>query len=218
MSFSPFYSRRAFLGRISGLSALAALFPFKLFGISEFVKNKFGERMIERYPSFNDARSKKVIFVAHCIINMNSRCNGAGIAPSAMEQIPEFLLKHHIGIVQMPCPEFECLGLGKKKNNKKQQTTPANRKYLKSYAQDVVYQVKQYRKQNFKVLGVLGINCSPCCGVDCHHEDGIKPGKGAFMEELTDALDEAGLEMPVIGVQNAEADKAVAALEKLDPS
>ena len=218
MSFSPFYSRRAFLGRISGLSALAALFPFKLFGISEFVKNKFGERMIERYPSFNDARSKKVIFVAHCIINMNARCNGSGVAPSAMEKIPEFLLKHHIGIAQMPCPELGCLGLGREGNIYDQLSTPGNRKYLKSLAQDVIYQVKQYRKQNFKVLGVLGINCSPSCGVDCHADNGSKPGKGAFMEELTEALEAAGLEMPVIGVMNAEADKAVAQLEKLDPS
>lgn len=174
--------------------------------------------MIERYPPFNDARSKKVIFVAHCIINMNARCNGSGVAPSAMEKIPEFLLKHHIGIAQMPCPELGCLGLGREGNIYDQLSTPGNRKYLKSLAQDVIYQVKQYRKQNFKVLGVLGINCSPSCGVDCHADNGSKPGKGAFMEELTEALEAAGLEMPVIGVMNAEADKAVAQLEKLDPS
>jgi len=218
MRFSSFYNRRDFLGRISGLSALAAIFPSRLLGVSEFVKNKFGERMIERYPPFDDARSKKVIFVAHCIINMNARCNGSWVAPSAMEKIPEFLLKHHIGIVQMPCPELGCLGLGREGNIYDQLSTPGNRKYLKSLAQDVVYQVKQYRKQNFKVLGVLGINCSPSCGVDCHADNGRKPGKGAFMEELTEALEAAGLEMPVIGVNNAEADQAVARLEKLDPS
>ena len=216
MRFSPFYSRRRFLGRITGLSALAALFPCRLFGISELVKNRFGERMIERYPPFDDARSKKVIFVAHCIINQSARCNGSAETPSAVAKIPEFLLKQHIGIIQMTCPELGCLGLGREGLIYDQLSTPGNRRYLKSLAQDVVYQVKQYRKQNFKVLGVLGINCSPSCGVDCHAYNGRKPGKGAFMEELTKALEAARLELPVIGVTDAEPDQALAVLEKLD--
>lgn len=218
MRFPSFCRRRDFLGRIFGLSALAAVFPARGLCISEFEKNKFGERTIERYPPFNDARSRKVIFVAHCVINQNARCNGSGESPSAIAKIPEFLLKHHIGIAQMPCPEFGCLGLGREGLIYDQLSTPGNRRYLKRLAADVVYQVKQYLKHDFKVLGVLGINCSPSCGVDCHAYNGRKPGKGAFMEELTEALEAAGLEIPIIGVADAEPDNAVAQIEKLDPS
>jgi len=174
--------------------------------------------MIERYPPFNDGRSKKVIFVAHCIINQNARCNASAETPSAIPKIPECLLKRHIGIIQLPCPELGCLGLGREGLIYDQLSTPGNRRYLKFIAQDVVYQTRQYMKQGFKVLGVLGINCSPSCGVDCHAYEGEKPGSGALIEELTEILKKAGLEIPVIGVMDAEPDKAVAAIEKLDPS
>ena len=63
---------------------------------------------------------------------------------------------------------------------------------------------------------MLGINCSPSCGVDCHAYSGAKPGKGAFMEELTEEFDKAGLEIPLIGVVDAEPDKALSELKKLD--
>jgi len=207
--------RRNFL---QGLSAFVAGLSARSLFAGGYEKNKFGERMIERYPPFDDRRSKKVIFVAHCVLNQNARCNGSAETPSAIRKIPEFLLQHHIGIIQMPCPELGCLGLGREGLIYDQLSTPGNRRFLRLIARDVAYQARQYLKQDFKVLGILGINCSPSCGVDCHAYNGRKPGKGAFMEELTEVLDTAGLKIPLIGVVDAEPEKALASIEKLVPS
>ncbi|MFC2077088.1 hypothetical protein ACFLT7_08400, partial [candidate division KSB1 bacterium] len=126
------------------------------------------------------------------------------------------LLRRNIGIIQMPCPELGCLGLGREGLIYDQLSTHGNRRYLKGLARDVVYQTRQYLKHGFRVLGILGINCSPSCGVDCHAYNGAKPGKGAFMEELTEELRLEGLELPVIGVADRESDKAVPVIERLD--
>lgn len=218
MRLTSLLKRRDFLGGITGLFALAACFPRKSWSISELEKNKSGERMIERYPPFDDKRSRKVIFVAHCVINQNARCNGSAETPSAIPGIPELLLKKRIGIIQMPCPELGCLGLGREGLIYDQLSTPGNRRFLRTIARDVAYQIRQYRKQGFRVLGIMGIDCSPSCGVECHAYNGEEPGKGAFMEELTEVLDKEGLQLPVFGVRDAEPEKALAWIEELDPS
>ena len=218
MRFARLFSRRAFLAGASGLSVVAAIFGKKPLYGGRFEGKNFDERMIERYPAFDDNRSGKVIFVAHCVINQNARCNGSAETPASIPAIPEFLLNNQIGIAQMPCPELGCLGLGREGLIYDQLSTHGNRRYLRLLAQDVVYQIKQYLKHGFKVLAVLGINCSPSCGVDCHAYNGRKPGKGAFMEEFTEEMDKAGLDIPVIGVMDADPDKALEQIKKLNRS
>jgi len=218
MSGKSRYSRRGFIRVLSGLSALAAGFSSRCLFAADFVKNRFGERMIERYPPFDDARSRKVIFVAHCIMNQNARINTCAYTPAAIPKIPECLLRRNTGIIQMPCPELACLGLGRGGPEEiyDQLSTPGARRYLKGMARDIVYQAKQYRKQGFRVLGVLGIDGSPSCGVDITYYGGEKPGKGAFMEELTQALADNGLDFPVRGVVDAKADQAETLIAELD--
>lgn len=60
---------------------------------------------------FNDGRSKKVVFIAHCFLNQNSISDGTAIYPSAFRSLIDYFLSANIGIVQMPCPELFCLGL-----------------------------------------------------------------------------------------------------------
>ena len=216
MKNSKNLSRRNFFGGISLISILSTFLKSGSLYAGRFEKNRFDERVIERFPAFADGRSKKVIFVAHCFLNQNARCNGSAETPSAIPRIPDLLIQRNIGIIQMPCPELGCLGLGREGMIYDQLSTHGNRRYLKLLAQDVVYQAKQYLKHGFKVLGVLGINCSPSCGVDCHAYNGAKPGKGAFMEELSEELRIEELELPVIGVADAEIEKAVEKILELD--
>jgi len=63
---------------------------------------------------FTDARSKNVLFVAHCILNQNSISDGTADYPGYIREILELLVRYDVGIVQMPCPELHCLGLDRK--------------------------------------------------------------------------------------------------------
>ena len=60
---------------------------------------------------FTDVRSKRVIFLAHCLLNQNSISDGTAVYPAAFEELIRMLLAQEVGIVQMPCPELCCLGL-----------------------------------------------------------------------------------------------------------
>ena len=60
---------------------------------------------------FTDGRSKKVIFLAHCLLNQNAISDGTAVCPAAFGELIQLLLDHEVGVVQMPCPELCCLGL-----------------------------------------------------------------------------------------------------------
>ena len=60
-----------------------------------------------------DGRSKKVIFVAHCMLNQNARHGGSADFPAMMKPLLGALEAKDIGIIQLPCPELIVLGLGR---------------------------------------------------------------------------------------------------------
>lgn len=60
---------------------------------------------------FNDGRSKKVVFIAHCLLNQNSISDGTAVYPATFKEIIDYFINADIGVIQMPCPELSCLGL-----------------------------------------------------------------------------------------------------------
>lgn len=60
---------------------------------------------------FTDGRSKRVLFVAHCLLNQNAISDGTADYPACHADIVRMLLDAQVGIVQMNCPELCCLGL-----------------------------------------------------------------------------------------------------------
>jgi len=60
------------------------------------------KRVMEK---LKDERSKKVIFVAHCMLNENSRWFGGAFRRGCIDEIVDQIQDRGIGIVQMECPE-----------------------------------------------------------------------------------------------------------------
>jgi len=181
-------------------------------------------------PQFNDARSKKVMIVAHCIINQNARIDTCALAPSASPKIPEYLIQHEIGIIQWPCPELNFLGLGRQGQDCNvldgsyhhedgevydQLSVPEGRIYLKNIAENLVYQIKEYKKYGFRVLGILGIPGSPTCGVDIKYYKGMTSGNGAFIEVLINTLEVDDLKVPIRGISDLNPDESLSIVNDL---
>ncbi len=189
-----------------------------------------GDKRLQKPPQFNDARSKKVMIVAHCILNQNARIDTCALTPSAIPKIPEYLIQHEIGIIQWPCPELNFLGLGRQGQDCNildgsyhhedgevydQVSVPEGRTYLRSVAENIVYQIKEYQKYGFRVLGVLGIKGSPTCGVDIKYYEGMTSGNGAFIEELINALEANGIKAPIRGISDLNPDQGLAIIDDL---
>jgi len=169
---------------------------------------------------FSDVRSKKVIFLAHCIPNMNARMhNCARVFPASARPIIEFCLDNELGMAQMPCPELLVTGLGRDRDEPEVEylrqalEQPVSRERIRKLAEQVVFQMKEYRFQGFNMIGVIGNDGSPTCGVDRtawpDPDNRFGPGQGVFIQELGALMKEAGLGLPFKGIDDEKAGEAV---------
>lgn len=170
---------------------------------------------------FNDMRSKKVIFLAHCIPNMNARMhNCVRVFPASVKPIIRFCMDNELGMAQMPCPELLVTGLGRDRDEPEVEylrqalEQPISRERIRKLAEQVVFQMKEYRFQGFEMIGVIGNDGSPTCGVDRtawpDANNRFAPGEGVFIQELKALMKEAGIELPFKGIDDERAEEAVA--------
>lgn len=178
---------------------------------------------------FTDARSRKIILVAHCVLNQNAISDGTADYPGSDAGLVRALLEAGVGIIQLPCPELNCLGLDRgdpsgsgrpvvEENTRIREAMglAAPARILASLVERVVFEVEEYRRHGFTLLGLIGINRSPCCGVDTtSRHDREEPGQGVFIEALREAFSRRGIPVDMIGVKASQPEQAQQRLEAL---
>jgi predicted secreted protein len=135
--------------------------------------------LVER---LEDERSKRVMFVSHCILNQNTRYLGGAFRKGCIDEIVDDLEARGIGIVQMPCPEQKAWGgvlkrdflhaFGARNTRLYRFRKPllrlfvwnTNRRY-RSIARSVAKEMRDYQDSGFEVVGIVGVAGSPSCGV-----------------------------------------------------
>ena len=162
------------------------------------------------YLFLSDKRKRRIVFLAHCWLNMNTRFpEGAGFE-GANVPLVEVLLQHGLGIVQMPCPECVCLGLEKEGWGAKPEAEM--RACFRKVAQTVADQMEMYLSYGYDIVGIIGMNPSPSCGVEVtkgkstmlgiNRDTSEVEGSGVFFEELKDLVRQKGLgSLPFFGIR-----------------
>lgn len=162
-------------------------------------------------------RSRKIIIVCHCILNLNAKVRGIANFPELNKKIVKFLLDKEIGIIQMPCPEFTLLGEARWGQCEKQYNTPYFRKHCRKISEEIVDQIEVYLLNDYRICGVIGLDGSPSCGVQftCQGEWGgemslnpdlkkqldtltMVPGPGVLIKELQKELIKRDIDIPFL--------------------
>lgn len=128
-----------------------------------------------------DGRSRRVIFISHCLLNQNVRYLGGashrGVVPAAVEQF----IADGTGLYQMPCPEQVAWGGVMKRlilriYGADESWTYRLRGLLypmfllytrlryRRLATRVAKDMADYARSGFEIVGVLGVGDSPSCG------------------------------------------------------
>ena len=184
----------------------------------------------------------KIVFVAHCILNTASKVvmfNKDDMA--AEEALRRKFLEKAIGegiqIIQFPCPEFTLYGPKRWGHVSNQFDNVFFRKHCRSILEPFIDQLKEYclNGDRFRVLGIVGVDGSPSCGVDytCkadwygsfEERENLNEtletcqmvsGKGVFMDELAEILKENDLEekVDITGLFAPEPEKCLSLLDK----
>lgn len=116
---------------------------------------------------------KKIIFVSHCILNTASKVvmyNQEEIDSEEMlrKQFLKKAIDNDIHIVQLPCPEFTLYGANRWGHVSNQFDNVFFRTHCRKILLPVIEQLKEYlaHQDRFEILGIIGIDGSPSCGVD----------------------------------------------------
>lgn len=171
-----------------------------------------------------EIEKEKIIFLSHCILNKSSKVKNYGREKNiAKEEKIKSLIKcimdNNISIIQLPCPELTCYGIKRWGHVKEQFDTPHFRKHCREIFSIYLEQIEEYTNNGYEVLGIVGIDGSPSCGVNrtcggnwggelsCNDElqnivESIKMvnEKGIFMEEIKKILEEKQLNINIIGL------------------
>ena len=154
---------------------------------------------------FTDGRSKRVVFLAHCLLNQNSISDGTAVYPAAFKEVVELFINAEVGIVQLPCPELCCLGLDRGNENGADENVLKENTRIRHLVDYVMQQILEYNKYGFEIIGIVGANRSPNCGVDTTSDYNAEiKGKGLFMSDLSGCLTKACLSIPMIGLKGTD--------------
>ncbi len=184
-------------------------------------------------PLIEDGRSKKVAFVAHCLLNQNAKVNGFVKVPAGYSKLVKYLFDKGYGIAQLPCPETACLGLHRWWHVREQYDGAGYREFCRRILQPTIFMMKEFYKEGFKIV-VIGVDGSPSCGVNFSGtskewggepslkpgmEYPIKEGMAPYMEELLNEAKKAGIkDLKMIGLKidypEFDEEKAIQELEK----
>lgn len=137
-------------------------------------------------------RSKKVIFMSHCILNQNTVVCPLARAKGGYREIIGKIMDEGIGIHQLPCPEYRYLGLKREPMSKEQYDTKEFRIYCKNIAKDMVNIVEEYLENDYDIMGLIGIQQSPTCS--------IKGKQGILIEEILDLVKKENVPLKLIDV------------------
>lgn len=129
-----------------------------------------------------DARSKQVAFVSHCLLNENVRYLGGAFRSGGVAEVIDELVGSGVGICQMPCPEQRAWGGVLKRRMLRAYGArgtvlfrvrgPLLRLFIFNtrlvywrLARQVAREIADYQRSGFTVVGIVGVGASPSCGV-----------------------------------------------------
>jgi predicted secreted protein len=118
--------------------------------------------------------------------------------------------EYDAGVLQMPCPEMEFLGLRRErppgKSIREALDTAEGRECCRKISVNIAHKVKEYLCQGYQLLAILGGNPeSPGCAVHAGRS-GLLPKSGVFMRQLQVELRNHSIEVPFRGIRDFDSD------------
>ena len=115
---------------------------------------------------------EKILFVCHCFFNDATKLKYRPQQEQQDERAQKRalltkLLKQDVEFIQLPCPEFLIYGSNRWGHVSNQFDTPFFRAESRELLKPYLLQLEEYlhHPKRFEILGVMGINGSPSCGV-----------------------------------------------------
>jgi predicted secreted protein len=114
---------------------------------------------------------EEILVVSHCILNPASKVVSYNLEEineetAKREKLLDYIIKHNIRMIQLPCPEFIMYGAARWGHVKEQFNHPFFRKQCRMMLEPVILQLKEYMQypERFNITAIVAIDGSPSCG------------------------------------------------------
>jgi predicted secreted protein len=164
-------------------------------------------------------RGRKVFVVVHCVLNVSAKVHPLAQVSGVHTDLIKKYLDGGVGLVQLPCPELTYLGTNRWGMTREQYDHACFRDHCEAILRPSVLELEALIRGGFEVVGVLGMDGSPNCGVhrtctgftggELTSEEEFREqrsrlkmvaGKGVFVEVLENLLRERNLRIPFVAV------------------
>ena len=164
-------------------------------------------------------RGKKILITCHCALNANAKVYPLATVGGVFSDALSAYIDAGYGIFQLPCPELSYLGINRWGMTREQYDHPNFRAHCRDILKYPLIQLQALAQAGYALVGVLGMDGSPNCGVTLTCEgytggelcsrsnldgqiDALRfvAGQGVFMEELMEMLRQIGQRPKLIAV------------------
>lgn len=165
-------------------------------------------------------RTKEIVIVSHCMLNVNSKVEGTCEFGNAARSLIKYLMDNDYGIIQLPCPEATLYGMKRWGHVREQFDTPYYRKHCRRMFEPILEQIEDYVESGYEIKALIGINGSPSCGHEFTCSSSAWGGEftnkentnekindlkvvnkpGIFMEEMEKMLAEKNIKVSILAI------------------
>jgi predicted secreted protein len=110
-------------------------------------------------------KDKKIILIAQCLVNPYCRVHILGQNFPLSQELMNYLMERHVGIIQYLCPETSAMGLMRNPQGRQQYDNIFFRDHCKELLKTPMLMVKEFLKNNYRLICFLGLENSPTCGI-----------------------------------------------------
>lgn len=165
-------------------------------------------------------KTKNIVIVSHCILNLNSKVEGLYEFNSTSHSLLKYLIDNNYGIIQLPCPETTIYGIKRWGHVREQFDTPYYRNHCRRIFEPILDQIEDYIKNGYTIKALIAIDGSPSCGYNLTCSSTIWGGEfinkestdekindlkiinkpGVFMEEIDKMLTEKNIKLSIVAI------------------
>ena len=110
-------------------------------------------------------KDKRIILIAQCLVNPYCRVHILGQNFPLSQELMNYLMERHVGIIQYLCPETSAMGLMRNPQGRQQYDNIFFRNHCKELLKTPMLMVKEFIKNNYRLTCFLGLENSPTCGI-----------------------------------------------------
>jgi predicted secreted protein len=167
-------------------------------------------------------RSRKILIVCHCLLNANSKVHPLAAVPGVYLDVLRKPMEQGVGLFQLPCPKAGYLGMNRWGMTREQYDHANFRVHCRTILLPALDQIQAFHSAGYEIVGVIGMDGSPNCGVDltCEGYRGgeicspaevaeqanslrFVRGRGIFVEVFAGLLDDRRIVAPFSAVREA---------------